>query len=78
MADLTIGDIFTEAELDLVKKLIRETPDHLVAEQIRVQLVSKIMPRINAATKQENDDRYWSYMLVAVLNRAGVRYEGKE
>ena len=69
---IRLGDVFTEDEsrraLALYKRLGRPPEHHepLVDVLVR-EITAPALPRINEVTGQENDARYWAYMLIHVF-----------
>lgn len=68
MKQFSLGDIFTAEELDRARSLFEEDERGFVARAV-VEIVRPAMPRINAATGQENDERYIGYALQHALQQ---------
>lgn len=70
MKTIKIGDIFTNQELEAAKKLYQQVSDagtHDFATRCAKEIITPILPRINAKTGQENDAKYFAYMLEYLL-----------
>lgn len=66
-----LGDLFTEEQIKKAVEIVhnfrrtgRSLNDILVERVVR-----EAMPRINDVTGQENDERYWAYVLEAALTQ---------
>jgi hypothetical protein len=56
-----VEDVFTKEEIDQARELCEESP--IPAIQIETKITKGAIDRINKATGQANDAKYWSYML---------------
>lgn len=66
MKYVKIGDIFTDQELEAARKLYQQVSDagtHDFAARCAKEIIEPILPRINEKTGQENDAKYFAYML---------------
>lgn len=70
MKTITISDVFTDAEIKKAQKLFAKCKPGEFNKLVVEQIVQPAMPRINKATGQENDARYFGYMLEHVLTQA--------
>lgn len=70
--EMTLGDLFTQAELDKARALYNENRQGLNQTLVE-QVVAPAIDRINAKTGQENDARYFGYMLEHAFNMEARR-----
>jgi hypothetical protein len=63
----TIGDVFTKAEIKKAQKLFAKCKPGEFNKRVVAEIVEPAMPRINKATGQENDARYFGYLLEHLL-----------
>jgi hypothetical protein len=61
MKQVKIGDLFTKKQLDDVKK-------YQNVADVEKNIVAPRMAHINAVTGQENDSKYFSYLLMHLGN----------
>lgn len=69
---LTLGDLFSEAELRTLMReiaLARRDRNGVSANKRLVPLLEPMMARINEVTGQENDVRYIGYMIEAAFEK---------
>ena len=62
MKKITIGELFTEEELQKAFRLSD-------VNKIEAQIVKPAIARINQITGQENDSKYWAYCLVYMIQK---------
>lgn len=72
MKQVTIAELFTDNEIKAAVKLHAECKPGEFNRRVVEQLVRPIMPRINKATGQENDERYIGYMLEFAIAQSKV------
>jgi hypothetical protein len=71
---VTIGDIFTDEEIERARTIRDECGAGEFARRFADEVVTPVLPRINAALGQENDARYLAYMVEHALGQsAGPR-----
>lgn len=63
---MKLGDIFTVEEFGRAVKIARDKPNNL-HHRLRDEIVLPALPRINAATGQENNADYFAYLLEYVV-----------
>jgi hypothetical protein len=63
----TIGDVFTKTEIKKAQKLFAKCKPGEFNKRVVAEIVEPAMPRINKATGQENDARYFGYLLEHLL-----------
>ncbi|MCK1671080.1 hypothetical protein [Bradyrhizobium sp. 150] len=70
MKTITISDVFTDAEIKKAQKLFAKCKPGQFNKLVVEQIVQPAMPRINKATGQENDARYFGYLLEHAITQA--------
>ena len=60
---ITIGDIGNEDQFNAAFKLYREASPGTFAKRCAEEIITPILPEINARIGQENDARYLAYVL---------------
>jgi hypothetical protein len=68
MKQFQLGDLFTEEEIDKATEIMATGRDAIGKHQrLKEEVVQPVMPRIAAATNQENDPDYLAYLLEWVV-----------
>lgn len=63
---IELGKVFDRGQLDAILR-IGNDPARVTRE-----VIEPAMTQINERTGQENDARYWGYMICAILEQAGA------
>lgn len=71
--NVTLGQLFTDEELQRAFKICAETVTHQRNKKLVAEIVEPAIDRINKATGQENDPRYFGYMMEAAYNTLTLR-----
>ena len=71
MKHVRIGELFTDRELRAAAKLYAQCQPGEFNRRVVAEIVGPAMPRINKATGQENDARYFGYALEYALGLTG-------
>lgn len=74
MADrqITIGELFTDAEIERARKVYLTSPPGTFAKRVVEEVVKAAMPRIDRITGQENDATYFGYALELAFMQSGL------
>jgi hypothetical protein len=64
-----LGDLFTLDEIKRARELYTKCSPGTFNKRVVEEIVRPIMPRINRATGQENDERYMGYLLEYVISQ---------
>lgn len=67
---MTIGDFLTEAEVDKAIKLYKEAAPGSFARRCANEIITPVLPRINAKLGQTNDAKYLAYAVEYALMQA--------
>ena len=70
---MTIGELFTEREINAAVKLYNECKPGEFNKRVVEKIVEPAMARINKVTGQENDPRYFGYLLEFVIMEGAKR-----
>lgn len=69
---VALGDIFNEQD---VRKILRLCAEHesdpvgFLVDCIESLVIRPKLSKINQVTRQQNDARYWAYLMLSVLSR---------
>ena len=69
---VTLGDIFTEAEIEQAKEIYLASPPGTFRKAVVAEIVRPAMPRIDKALGQKNDPDYMGYVLEFALGQMGL------
>lgn len=60
---ISLAELFTEDELQAAVELYENSSPGTFNKAVVAKIVAPALPRINKATGQQNDARYWGYAL---------------
>ena len=64
-----LNELFTKQELELARSIIKTTTTGQLNKQLTERVTEPALAHINKITGQENNARYWAYVLEWALGK---------